>query len=190
MNKLVMVNEEHNMLICRLCDNVVRPDNNGIEVHFRTHQVKGQVLKDVVNYYGTMQFNDPLTIALPPDGTTPVERLQRLHGFSCTKYHATRHWTTANHMAGKDEPRWTKVELQSWMWSQRRHARYWVVKDNASEARLRKGDVEEGLDRDSAWVKRVGWVRHFGSRDKLEVHRAAEWVKAKEAKGSVAASRR
>lgn len=220
MDKIVMINEEHNMLICRLCDNAVRPDNNGIEGHFRTHQVKGQMLKDIVNYHGTMQFNDPLTVALPPDGTRPVEKLRLLHGFSCAKCrflttsrdHATRHWRTASHVAGEGEPRWTKVELQSWMWSQRRYARYWIVKDGIGEvdegaesgvskstaekmiaefaaeleaedkARLRQGDVEQGLDRDSAWVKRVGWVRHFGSRDKLEVYRAAEWIKAKEAK--------
>ena len=50
-------------------------------------------------------------------------------------------------------------------------------------ARLRKGDVEEGLDRDSPWVKRTGWVRHFGTRDLLEVYGAAEWVNATDAKG-------
>ncbi|OBR02116.1 hypothetical protein CH63R_14417 [Colletotrichum higginsianum IMI 349063] len=45
--------------------------------------------------------------------------------------------------------------------------------------RLRRGDVEEGLDRESAWVKRLGWNRHFGGgRDLVAVYEAAEWVKA------------
>lgn len=51
---------------------------------------------------------------------------------------------------------------------------------------LRKGDIEEGLDRDSAWVKRLGWVRHFGSRDKLSIYEAVEWVKAPMVSGRVA----
>ncbi|KAI3573140.1 hypothetical protein IWW34DRAFT_636246 [Fusarium oxysporum f. sp. albedinis] len=47
--------------------------------------------------------------------------------------------------------------------------------------RLRKGDLEEDTDRDSAWVKRLGWVKHFGSRDLLDVFEAAEWIRAKAA---------
>jgi superfamily II DNA helicase RecQ len=45
--------------------------------------------------------------------------------------------------------------------------------------RLRKGDLEEDMDRDSAWVKRLGWVRHFDSRDLLDIFEAAEWIRAK-----------
>ncbi|KAF9765553.1 hypothetical protein IL306_002150 [Fusarium sp. DS 682] len=47
--------------------------------------------------------------------------------------------------------------------------------------RLRKGDLEEDIDRDSAWVKRLGWVKHFGSRDLLDIFEAAEWIRAKAA---------
>lgn len=32
-------------------------------------------------------------------------------------------------------------------------------------------------------MKRLRWVRHFGSRDKVSIFKAAEWVKAKEATG-------
>lgn len=49
--------------------------------------------------------------------------------------------------------------------------------------RLRMGDLEEDIDRDSSWIKRLGWVRHFGSRDLVSVHEAAEWVRAKAATG-------
>lgn len=54
--------------------------------------------------------------------------------------------------------------------------------DAEETTRLRKGDKEEGIDRDSSWVKRTRWVRHFGSRDKLEIFDAAEWVRARGAK--------
>ncbi|KAH7187201.1 hypothetical protein DER44DRAFT_611663, partial [Fusarium oxysporum] len=47
--------------------------------------------------------------------------------------------------------------------------------------RLRKGDLEEDIDRDSAWAKRLSWVRHFGSRDLLDIFEAAEWTRAKAA---------
>lgn len=49
--------------------------------------------------------------------------------------------------------------------------------------RLRLGDLEEDIDRDSSWIKRLGWVKHFGSRDLLGVHEAAEWVRAKSVTG-------
>ncbi|KAK6706733.1 hypothetical protein SNK04_007752 [Fusarium graminearum] len=49
--------------------------------------------------------------------------------------------------------------------------------------RLRKGDLKEDIDRDSSWVKRVGWVRHFGSRDLTSIHDAAQWLRARAATG-------
>ncbi|WKT54080.1 Protein of unknown function DUF3505 [Fusarium oxysporum f. sp. vasinfectum] len=53
-------------------------------------------------------------------------------------------------------------------------------------ARLRKGDLKEDIDRDSPWVKRLGWVRHFGSRDLISIHEAAEWLRARAATGRLA----
>ncbi|VTO81898.1 unnamed protein product, partial [Fusarium graminearum] len=50
-------------------------------------------------------------------------------------------------------------------------------------ARLRKGDLKEDIDRDSPWVKRLGWVRHFGSRDLISIHDAAQWLRARAATG-------
>jgi hypothetical protein len=49
--------------------------------------------------------------------------------------------------------------------------------------RLRKGDLKEDIDRDSPWVKRLGWVRHFGSRDLISIHDAAEWLQARTVTG-------
>jgi hypothetical protein len=42
--------------------------------------------------------------------------------------------------------------------------------------RLRKGDLKEDIDRDSPWAKRLGWVRHFGSGDLINIHDAAHWA--------------
>ncbi|KAJ0360120.1 hypothetical protein COL26b_014168 [Colletotrichum chrysophilum] len=90
-----------------------------------------------------------------------------------------------------------------------KYARYWIVRSNEAEAwpdsannsekdamelmvaqctaeldaedaeRLRRGDLKEDMDRDSSWVKRVRWVNHFGSRDLLDIFKAAEWIRAK-----------
>lgn len=181
------------------------------------HRVKGQVLRDITNYFSAMELNDPLTVELPVDGSAPVEGLRVLHGFSCAQCrflttardNIVRHWRTANHEVG--EERWTRVRLQSWVWLQRRFTRYWIVdvaatmptgpedrRTNVSaidrmisefeaelevEAgeRLRKGDLKEGMERESAWVKWIGWAKHFGVRDLLDIQAAAEWVRGREA---------
>lgn len=56
------------------------------------------------------------------------------------------------------------------------------LKDEDTE-RLRKGDLEEDIDRDSAWVKRLSWVQHFSFRDLASIHDAAEWLQARAATG-------
>ncbi|KAK4205950.1 hypothetical protein QBC37DRAFT_462707, partial [Rhypophila decipiens] len=173
-----------------------------------------------------MDLEDPFTTTLPADGSDPVQELPLLHGSSCThcafkttsQDNITRHWRLAGHSEAGEmvekEARYKKVQLQSWLWAQRRHARYWSVstddgeraaagpageeatstcpverkitkleaklKAKASE-RLRKGDLREGMEYDSAWVKRMGWAKHFGTRDRLDIHAAAEWVRAREA---------
>ncbi|KAL6366266.1 hypothetical protein LRP88_00111 [Fusarium phalaenopsidis] len=214
MDDIAQLNEEHRMLICCDCRAAVRP-GAGIESHFRhEHQITGQTLKDIKDYYSTMDLADPKLSQLPADGSAAIEPLDVLHGYSCAacrylttaRDNITRHWRETGHEAA--ENRWTEVRLQTWM--RRKHARYWIVRDhndidNASDGtgitrdsamekiiadsqaelkaedamRLRKGDLEEDMDRDSAWVKRLGWVRHFDSRDLLDVSEAAEWIRAK-----------
>ena len=119
----------------------------------------------------------------------------------------TRHWRVAAHEA--DGVRHTEVMLQSWC-KGRYARYWVVGEGGTSDAglvshspsppsqldavldqgekelaaedaeRLRKADVEEGVDRDSSWVKRVAWVRHFGpSRDLAAVAQAAQWIRAK-----------
>lgn len=52
--------------------------------------------------------------------------------------------------------------------------------ETEASLRLRKDDLREGMDHDSTWVKRIGWAKHFVTRDLLDVHAAAEWVRARE----------
>jgi hypothetical protein len=160
------------------------------------------VLKDIKDYYGSMELADPKFAALPEDDSPAIELLTILDGYSCAacrhltvaRDNIVHHWREAEH--GVATIRWTEVRLQTWMGG-RKHARYWIIRDcsdvnntpgavsnnaqpssiekiiaasqarlKAEEAmRLRKGDLEEDIDRDSAWVKRLGWVRHFSSRD-------------------------
>lgn len=109
---------EHQMLLCRMCGNAVRP--SGIESHFRSHKISGQELRDVIDYTGAMELNDPLTVELLANGSTPVEGERVLFGFSCTQCrfftiardNITRHWRTASH-ATEQGSRWTNVKLQS-----------------------------------------------------------------------------
>ncbi|EGU82051.1 hypothetical protein FOPG_18474 [Fusarium oxysporum f. sp. conglutinans race 2 54008] len=215
MEDIVQLNQDYQILICRLCQAGVQP-GAGIESHFRfVHQLKGQVLKDIKNYFSTLELADPKLIAVPEDNSPVIEQLAISDGYSCcacryltiARDNGVRHWREAGH--GIVEERWTKVRLQTWMGG-RNHARYWIVRDDsdsngpsdtvneantrsqsamdkiitASQARLkeedaerlRKGDLKEDIDRDSPWVKRLGWVRHFGSRDLVSIHDAAEWL--------------
>ncbi len=50
----------------------------------------------------------------------------------------------------------------------------------ADEKRLQRGDMQEGLDHDSTWVKEMMWVRHVGSRSLVEIHNATQFTRPKE----------
>ncbi|KAM7213661.1 hypothetical protein V8F06_010982 [Rhypophila decipiens] len=193
MEDIIQLNQDYQMLICLPCQAAVRPGNS-TESHFRQkHQLKGQVLKDIKDYYGTLELADPKLAATPEDNIQAVEQLTISHGYS---YNIARHWREAGDRAA--EERWTEVRLQTWM--REHYARYWIIRDdsdtNAADtgsqspmdkviaasqaqlkegdaARIRKGYLKEDIDRDSQWVKRVGWVRHFGSRDLTSIHDAA-----------------
>ncbi|EYB28035.1 hypothetical protein FG05_30289 [Fusarium graminearum] len=217
MENLIQLNEVYQILICRLCQAATRPGNS-IEIHFRQkHQCKGKLLKEIKDYYGTLELADPKLAAIPEDNSEAIEQLAILHGYSCNacryltiaRDNIVRHWREARHREAEEQ--WTKVRLQTWMGGHL--ARYWIIRDKndsngpsntadisqsaideviaASQARLdeedamrlRKGDVKEELDRDSPWVKRLGWVRHFGSRDLIDVYNAAQWLRARTATG-------
>ncbi|EXK76427.1 hypothetical protein FOQG_18829 [Fusarium oxysporum f. sp. raphani 54005] len=222
MEDIIYLNPDYQILICRLCQAAVRP-GAGIESHFRfVHQLKGQVLKDIKDYFSALELADPKLIAVPKDNSLAVKQLAVSDGYSCNacryltiaRDNIVRHWREAGH--GAAEERWTQVRLQTWIGA-RNHTRYWIVRDdsdidgpadtaNAADARsqsamdeliaasqarlkeedaarLRKGDLKEDIDRDSPWVKRLGWVRHFGSRDLISIHDAAQWLRARAVTG-------
>ncbi|EXA30654.1 LOW QUALITY PROTEIN: hypothetical protein FOVG_17988 [Fusarium oxysporum f. sp. pisi HDV247] len=83
MEGVMQLNEEHHMLLCRLCKSAVRP-GPGIESHFRhEHQLKGKVLKEVKNYYEMMELANPKFAELQEDGSVAVELVDMLSGYSC-----------------------------------------------------------------------------------------------------------
>jgi len=207
----VEVITQYNILLCRLCPAGVRPGEGIERHLRDEHQVKGRILREIIYQYSDAALNDPVTGTLPEDGSPAIPQLPVLGGFSCddcrfftkARDNVVRHRKSAGH----DGPGgWTQVDMQAW--SKGRYARYWRVEVQGSPGtataekksaieeaiegvekelkaeqaeRLRKGDCEEDIDRDSSWVKRAQWVRHFRSRDLIDIHDAAQWVRAKKA---------
>ena len=122
-----------------------------------------------------------------------------------------QHYREAHHTLASASPNYAKVYLQTWLrnkftryWVVEEDdgaggadhgeclpkdsvfnamvADYTVKMEAHNAEWLRKGDIEEGIDRDSAWVKRTKWGRHFGSRDKVRIMEAAQWVNSKDAR--------
>jgi hypothetical protein len=73
----------------------------GIELHFRhEHQLKGKVLKDIKDYYGSIELADPKFAELPEDGSVAVELLDIFSGYSCAacKYYTVARDNTVRHL--------------------------------------------------------------------------------------------
>ncbi|KAG7405846.1 hypothetical protein Forpe1208_v014468 [Fusarium oxysporum f. sp. rapae] len=136
MEDIIQLNHEYQILVCRLYQVAVRP-GAGIELHFRRqHQLKGQVLKDIKDYFGTLELADLTLIMIPDDNRPAIEQLTISNGYSCcmcryltiARDNIVHHWREAGH--GVAEERWTEVRLQTWMRG-RNYARYWIVPDNS-----------------------------------------------------------
>lgn len=223
MDEHAVLNNEHQLLLCKTCGHAVMP-GAGAQSHFsHKHQVKGEKLRDIADYVDVNSLNDPTTIELPSDWSEPNPNLRAYNGFSCnicrfltTSQDAiTRHWRDSKH--NSDGPKYGEVKLQSWTPIKR--ARYWIVNvpgDNTITARPPTGPMEsamdkiiaesqtelleedtkrkehsnrqEGIDFDSTWVKHMMWVRHFGDRDLLEIHDAAQGIRAKASTAKATAS--
>ncbi|KAH7010651.1 uncharacterized protein B0I36DRAFT_257344 [Microdochium trichocladiopsis] len=130
--------QEHRVLLCVSCRVGIRPDD-GIRLHFwRTHRVKGEALRQIVDYsYAAEPIANPHTVPLPTDGSPQIEQLLAIDGFSCSD---CRFLTTSRKLirvhrsqAGHDHTTscrgsnsgWNEVRLQTL--SPRSYARYWVV---------------------------------------------------------------
>jgi hypothetical protein len=119
MEDIVQLNQDYQILVCRLCQAAIRPGSS-IELHFRRqHQLKGQVLKDIKDYYGTLELADPKLAAIPKDNSQAIDQLTISHGYSCNacryltiaRDNIVRHWRESEH--GAAEERWTDVRLQT-----------------------------------------------------------------------------
>lgn len=83
MDEHAILNDEHQLLLCKTCGHAVMP-GAGAQSHFsHKHQVKGEKLKDIVNYVDVNSLNDPTTIELPSDWSEPKPNLRTYDGFSC-----------------------------------------------------------------------------------------------------------
>jgi hypothetical protein len=92
MEEVAQLNEEHQMLLYRLYKSAVRPGTR-IKSHFQhEHQLKGKVLKDIKDYYRSIDLADPKFAELPQDGSIAIELLDILSSYS---YAACRYYTVA-----------------------------------------------------------------------------------------------
>lgn len=233
MEDFIQVNLEFNVLVCKPCKSAIQTGAT-IESHYRrAHQLKGEVLRQIIDTYEGQPLRDVQHINLPRDGHRPIAELPVMHGFSCSqcryltisRENIHKHWRSACHECSGQNQRYRKVYLQSW--KPGRYARYWEVKlvehsgskppqqseqnqaayrgsndepatqlleqcisDSAAEIeaqdteRLRKGDREENIDRDSSWVKEMQWVRHFGVRDLVVIGQSTQWPGSKVESGT------
>ncbi|KAH8662637.1 hypothetical protein BGZ61DRAFT_462911 [Ilyonectria robusta] len=132
MDEYATLIDEHQLLLCKICRHAVNPGDS-VKTHFsRTHQVKGQLLKDITNYIDVDSLNNPATVELPADWSEPIPILDVYSGFSCnacryvtqSRKNITHHWTESQHSS--DGPKYSAVQLQTW--TPIRRARYWIVR--------------------------------------------------------------
>lgn len=69
MEAIVHLNQDYQLLICCLCKAAIRPGAS-IKSHFQSvYQLKGQVLKDIKDYYSTLELADPTLTLTPEDNS-------------------------------------------------------------------------------------------------------------------------
>jgi hypothetical protein len=232
MEDFIHVNLEFNVLICKLCKSAIQTGAT-VESHFRrAHQVKGEVLRQIIDTCEAQPLQDVQDIDLPRDGRRPIPELPVRRGFCCRKCRYLTlsqkniqiHWRNARHEYSKESQRYEDIYLQSWKAG--RYARYWVVSltgntglevsqvarqdntgrgeagnkpttqldlriedwvrvlDTRDTERLRRGDREENINRDSTWVKEMKWTQHFGDRDLITISEATDWPGSKASSGT------
>ena len=134
LENIACILHEHNVLICLICRAAVRP-GKAITPHFRkAHEMKGEPLRRVLSFCKDWSFNDPVSVALPRDGTRLIPELPTLFGYSCkecgfkttSRKNMICHFSKSQHKIPKsEEARWTTDLLQSFCGG--RWARYWIV---------------------------------------------------------------
>ncbi|OAQ71908.1 hypothetical protein VFPPC_12026 [Pochonia chlamydosporia 170] len=127
---------------------------------------------------------------------------------------ALHHWKESQHNRGG--PKYSAVKLQSWTPTKRARywiinvpgdstvaplppsgpeesAMDNIIAESQAELleedtkRNEHGNRQEGIDFDSTWVKHMKWVRHFGDRNLLDIHDAAQGIRARASKAKTRA---
>ena len=139
--------EEYQILVCLTCKTVICPGDSS-ERHFRdVHQLKGQPLRDALQYISTLLLQDPQTVDLPPNGSSVVPELgPPIRGFQClscdflsrSRKKVTVHVRSAKHW--KSPESWVGVALQTF--SRGSYARYWRVAVGGPDVAV-EGQTEE-----------------------------------------------
>ena len=129
----------YHVIICLECQVAIRP-GNGCETHWRRrHQLQGQLLKDLLRYTSTLNFNDPHHMDLPTRGSQVIPELGiPVDGFNCpdcefltvNKKKWQSHLRQHQH-GGLSRAAQHRVKMQTF--SRGRHARYWIVCDEQGE---------------------------------------------------------
>ncbi len=160
---LVYFHPEHRVLLCLPCCAGIPPDN--VASHFRkVHHTKSEELQRILEYsWGFPSAENPHTIALPAEGSTPVEQLSLLDGFRCgdCPYLTISRKKLQIHRRVEDHRGdWAEAALQSF--SQGRYARYWIVTPPPGHgARVAEEDENGGAreteaggpERDKRWAQ-------------------------------------
>ncbi|KAL9563895.1 hypothetical protein ACKAV7_011930 [Fusarium commune] len=158
MDDIVQLNQDYQILVCRLCQAAIRPGSS-IELHFRRqHQLKGQVLKDIKDYYGTLELADPKLAAIPKDNTATHADILLLHEIilSATGERQGMEQERSDGPSDSNGPSDTAdaADTTSRSAMDELIAASQARLEEEDAVRLRKGDLKEDIDRDSPWVKR------------------------------------
>ncbi|KAJ6785046.1 hypothetical protein PWT90_11087 [Aphanocladium album] len=135
-DKHVYYDDQYKVMLYRDCRTAV-PPGQSIARHLRnTHSIKGQDLKEIMDYTALLDMADIRGVPRRPDYSPPHTMLRTEKGFSCTECRyltitrdaVTRHWRTSGHTNSGEEC--TRVQLQSWQ--RGKDTSYWIIQTGSN----------------------------------------------------------
>ncbi|KXJ84800.1 hypothetical protein Micbo1qcDRAFT_181347 [Microdochium bolleyi] len=140
--------QEHRVLLCVSCRVGIRP-NDGIRLHFwRTHRLKGEAIRQIVDY------------------SYAAEPIANPHTTLSLGSHA-RYWVVEQRTRGTTGSG-TTTETSSRHVLLERVARYEESLAAELEETRRTADSRQGADFESTWVREMGWARNLAGSDLSE----------------------
>ncbi len=80
--EVIALNLGFQALVCKLWPAAMQRGLN-IAIHFRrVHKLKGDVIRAIRDYYGSLQVAGPENAAIPRDGSRPIRELEISNGVS------------------------------------------------------------------------------------------------------------